>query len=125
MRGYVALLTLAGCLAAFGPAQAQAAARAPRFELGGDWSFHGDKYRFSGQKRVISGRSLTSVRIGKCVVAKGTLVFRGYRFSATHGGSDYWKGRVTVLGKHCKRRLVSSTIKVESDLGHGMAMFRG
>jgi hypothetical protein len=116
VRGYVALLTLAGCLTALGPAQARAAAPTPRFELVGDWSFHGDRYRFASHKHVISGRSLTSVKIGKCVVAKGTRVFSGYRFTATHGGVDYWKGRVTVVGKHCKRKRVSSTIKVESDL---------
>jgi len=116
VRGYVALLTLAGCLAAIAPARAHAAAPSPRFELAGDWSFHGDKYRFSSQKQVVSGRSLTNVKIGKCVVAKGTPVFSAYRFSATHGGTDYWKGHVTVVGKHCKRKLISSTIKVDSDL---------
>ena len=110
MRGYVALLTLAGCLAGIAPAAAHAATPRPKFELSGDWSFHGDRYRFASLKQVVSGRSLTSVKIGKCVVAKGTKVFSGYRFSATHGGTDYWKGRVTVVGKHCRRKLVSSTI---------------
>jgi len=117
VRGYVALLTLAGCLAVIVPASAHAATRAPKFELAGKWSFHGDRYRFKSGKRALTGRSLTSVRIGHCVVRKGSKVFRGYRFSATHGGADYWKGRLALVGgKHCKRRLVASTIKVESDL---------
>jgi len=114
VRGYVALLTVAGTLAAFAP---PAAAATPRYELAGDWSFHGDRYRFSAKHGVESGRSLTSVRIGHCLVRRGAVVFRGYRFAATHGGSDYWKGRVAIVsGKHCRRRLVSSTISVESDL---------
>jgi len=114
VRGYVALLTVAGALAALAP---PAAAATPRYELTGNWSFHGDRYRFSAKHGRESGRSLTSVRIGHCVVRKGSVVFRGYRFAATHGGSDYWKGRVAIVsGKHCRRRLVSSTIAVESDL---------
>ncbi|HEY7631717.1 MAG TPA: hypothetical protein VH817_13490 [Thermoleophilaceae bacterium] len=114
MRAHVALLTL-GCLAVIGPAQAHAAS--PNYELVGSWSFHGDKYRFTTKHGAVSGQSLTSVRIGHCVVRKGSTVFSGYRYSATHGGSDYWKGKVAAVGrKHCKRRLVSSTIKVESDL---------
>jgi hypothetical protein len=117
VRRYVALLTLAGCLAAIGPAEAHAATPAPSYELAGDWNFHGDKYRFSATKHSLSGRSLASVKIGRCTVRKGTTVFRGYRYEATHGGSDYWKGRLAlVAGKHCRRRLVSSTIRVESDL---------
>jgi hypothetical protein len=115
VRGSVALLTLAGCLAAFGGTQAAAAT--PRYELSGDWSFHGDKYRFAGKQDVVSGRSLASVRIGHCLLRKGTVVFSSYRFAATHGGLDYWKGRVALVGgSHCRRRLVSSTIAVESDL---------
>jgi hypothetical protein len=117
VRGYVALLTLAGCLAGIAPAAAHAATPKPKFELSGDWSFHGDRYRFSGNGKAVSGRSLRSVRIGHCVVRRGSKVFNGYRFSATHGGVDYWKGRLALVGgKHCKRRLVRSTIKVESDL---------
>lgn len=117
MRGSVALLTLASVAVAFGPATASAAASTPRYELAGDWSFHGDHYRFTEPGDSASGRSLASVRIGHCLVHKGTVVFSHYRFAATHGGSDYWKGRVAlVAGKHCRRRLVSSTITVESDL---------
>jgi hypothetical protein len=117
VRGSVALLTLAGCLAAFGAAEATAAAATPRYELAGGWSFHGDKYRFTAKRGAVSGRSLASVRVGHCVVRKGSVVFSSYRFAATHGGSDYWKGRVAlVAGKHCRRRLVTSTITVESDL---------
>jgi hypothetical protein len=114
VRGYVALLTVAGALAAFAP---PAAAATPRYELSGDWSFHGDRYRFTTKHGRESARSLTSVRIGHCLVRKGSVVFSRYRFLATHGGSDYWKGRVAIVsGKHCRRRLVSSTIAVESDL---------
>jgi hypothetical protein len=117
VRSSVALLTLAGCLTAIVPAAARAAA--PRYELTGEWNFHGDKYRFTSSHGSVSGRSLTSVRIGHCVVRKGTVVFSSYRFDATHGGSDYWKGRVALVGgkgKRCHRKLVSSTIVVESDL---------
>jgi len=92
------------------------AARTPKFQLLGDWAFHRERYRFSGHGNTLSGRSLKSVRIGKCVVRKGSVVFKRYRFSATHGGIDYWKGRLSLVGKDCKRRLVSSTITVESDL---------
>jgi hypothetical protein len=117
VRGYVALLTLAGCLAAIAPAEANAATPSPKYELAGDWSFHGDHYRFKGTRKSFSGESLTSVKVGHCLLRKGTTVFSGYRYDATHGGSDYWKGRVAlVAGKHCKRRLVQSTIRVESDL---------
>lgn len=115
MRASVALLTLAGCLAATLPSAAHAAT--PKYELAGDWSFHGDKYRFSARHGRVSGRSLTSVKIGHCLIHKGTVVFSSYRFVATHGGSDYWKGRVTLVAPTgCKRRLVSSTITMESDL---------
>ena len=114
MRAPVAPLILAGCLVALGPAAAHAAT--PRYELPGDWSFHGDKYRFSARHGRVSGRSLKSVRIGHCLIRRGTVVFSSYRFVATHGGSDYWKGRVALVGKKCRRRLVSSTIAVESDL---------
>ena len=113
MRGSLALLTLVGWLAVAGPA----AGATPKYELAGDWSFHGDKYRFAEKHGSASGRSLTSVRIGHCLIRKGTVVFSSYRFAATHGGSDYWKGRVAVVsGKHCSRRLVPSKIAVESDL---------
>jgi hypothetical protein len=65
----------------------------------------------------VSGRSRTTVKIGKCRVPKDSVVFRGYRFMGSRGGSDHWKGRLAVVGgKKCKRRLVSSTIVVESDL---------
>jgi hypothetical protein len=117
VRASVALVTLVGCLTAAWPAPARAADATPKYELTGDWSFHGDKYRFTSAHSAVSGRSLTSVRIGHCLVRRGTVVFSGYRFEATHGGADYWKGRVAlVAGKHCRRRLVSSTIKVVSDL---------
>jgi hypothetical protein len=116
VRGYVGLLTL-GCLLAWLPAGPAHAALTPKYELLGDWSFHGDKYRFTQQRRLVSGRSLTSVRIGHCLVRRGTVVFSSYRFRATHGGSDYWKGRVALVGgTQCTRRLVASTITVESDL---------
>jgi hypothetical protein len=117
VRGSVAVLTLAAFAAAVGPATASAAAASPRYELAGGWSFHGDRYRFTANHGSVSGRSLTSVRIGHCLVRKRTVVFSHYRFVATHGGSDYWRGRVAlVAGKRCRRRLVSSTITVESDL---------
>jgi hypothetical protein len=116
VRGAVASLTL-GCLLAVVVAAPAQAARPPKFELLGDWSFHGDKYRFSGHGRLLSGRSLTSVRIGHCLVRRGTVVFSRYRFEATHGGVDYWKGRVALVGgSGCKRRLVASTITLNSDL---------
>lgn len=115
MRAPVALLTLAGCLAAGVPAAAHAAT--PKYELPGDWSFHGDRYRFSARHGRVSGRSLTSVRIGHCLLRKGTVVFSSYRFVGTHGGSDYWKGRVTLVAPNgCRRRHVRSTIKVKSEL---------
>jgi hypothetical protein len=117
VRGSVALLTLAGCLASLGAVPAAAPAASPKYELKGEWSFHGDRYLFAARRGAMSGRSLTGVRIGHCVVRKGTVVFSSYRFAATHGGSDYWKGRVALVGgKHCRRRLVSSTIVVVSDL---------
>jgi hypothetical protein len=116
VRGLAAVLTLASGLAAFTPATAQAAPT-PRYELLGEWGFHGDRYTFSSRHGAVSGRSRTAVKIGKCEVRQGSIVFRGYRFKGRRGGSDYWKGRLAVVGgKKCKRRLVSSTIVVESDL---------
>jgi hypothetical protein len=115
VRGAVAPLTLGCLVAALAAAPAEAAA--PKHQLLGDWSFHGDKYRFKARGSLVSGRSLTSVRIGRCVVRRGTVVFRGYRFQASRGGADYWKGRLALVGgSHCKRRLVASTITVASDL---------
>jgi hypothetical protein len=114
VRTTVALLTLACCAAG---APAAHAARTPKFQLLGEWAFHAERYRFSGHGNTLSGRSLKSVRIGNCLVRRGTVVFRRYRFVATHGGIDYWQGRLALVrGSGCKRRLVSSTITVESDL---------
>jgi hypothetical protein len=115
VRGLAAVLTLASGLALLTPGAASGAST-PRYELAGEWIFHGDRYEFSSRGGTVSGRSKASVKIGKCQVRKGSLVFRGYRFTATRGGSDYWKGRLAVVGKKCKRRLVPSTIVVESDL---------
>jgi hypothetical protein len=116
VRGLVAVLTVACGLVAIAPGAARAAA-SPKYELAGDWGFHGDRYRFGGHGATVSGRSRSSLKIGHCLVRKGSLVFRGYRFRGTRGGSDYWKGRLALVGgKKCKRRLVSSTIVVESDL---------
>jgi hypothetical protein len=114
VRGLVAALTLACCVAA-AAAPAHAAA-APKYQLLGDWRFHGDAYRFSAHGGTVAGRSLASVRIGQCVVRKGAVVFRDYRFRATHGRIDYWKGRLALLGAGCKTKLVASTITVASDL---------
>lgn len=116
MRGLAVVLTLACGLAALAPGAAHAAST-PRYELLGEWGFHGDRYTFSSRRGIVSGRSRTTVKIGKCQVHKGSIVFRGYRFETSRGGSDYWRGRLSVVGgKRCKRRLVSSTIVVESDL---------
>jgi hypothetical protein len=116
VRGLAAVLTLAFGLALAMPGAASAAS-APRYELLGEWGFHGDRYTFTSRGGIVSGRSRTTVKIGKCQVRKGSLVFRGYRFTATRGGLDYWKGRLAVVGgKKCKRRLVSSKIVVQSDL---------
>ena len=116
MRAFAGLLTLGFLLVSLTTAPAQAAGT-PKYELLGDWSFHGDKYRFVAHGRLVSGRSLTSVRIGHCVVRRGTVVFSRYRFVATRGGIDYWKGRVALVGgPQCTRRLAASTITVQSDL---------
>lgn len=117
MRGSVALLTLASCITVAAPAPALAATHAPKFQLLGEWRFHHDRYRFTSRHGAVSGRSLSSVRIGHCLIHKGAVIFSGYRFQATHGGSDYWKGRVALVGGNgCHRKLVRSTITVESDL---------
>jgi hypothetical protein len=116
VRGLATVLTLASGLAVLTPAAAQAAST-PKYELQGEWGFHGDRYTFSSRGGSVSGRSRITVKIGKCRVPKDSVVFRGYRFTSNRGGSDHWKGRLAVVGgKKCKRRLVSSTIVVESDL---------
>lgn len=116
MRGPALVLTVACGLAALTGGAAQAAAT-PRYELAGEWVFHGDKYGFTSHHGALSGRSLTSVRIGHCLVRKGSIVFQGYRFHGSSGGSDNWRGRLALVGgKRCRRKLVSSTIVVESDL---------
>ena len=109
------LLTLACCMAA-APASAPAATVTPRFQLLGDWSFHGHRYRFAAKNGVVSGRALSRVRVGHCLQRKGTLVFRGYRFRGIHGGADIWKGRLAVVNENCHRTLVRSTITQSSEL---------
>lgn len=118
MRGFVAALTFAVCLAAAAPAAGAAhRAVAPRFQLLGDWGFHGQKYRFTRRSGAASGRSLERLRIGRCVERAGTEVFRGYRFRGSRAGSDVWKGKLALVGgAGCKRTLVPSTIEVASDL---------
>jgi hypothetical protein len=115
VRGSVALLTLTCCLGATGPATAQAAST-PKFQLLGDWRFHGDRYRFVRHNGAVFGHPLAAVRIGHCLIRKGTSIFRGYRFRGTHGGVDYWRGRLAVVGGDCERRLVASRITMRSDL---------
>ena len=118
MRGFVAGLTFAACLAAAAPAAGAAhLAAAPRFQLLGDWGFHGQKYRFTRRSGLVSGRSLERLRIGRCVVRAGTEVFRGYRFRGSRAGSEVWQGELALVGgAGCKRTLVPSTIEVASDL---------
>ena len=115
MRRAIALLTLACCFAA-APSAVAAPAAPPRYQLLGDWSYHGHRYRFVSHAGAIYGSSLASVRVGHCVERKGTQLFRGYRFHGTRGGVDYWRGRVAVVRSTCRRALVSSTITESSDL---------
>jgi hypothetical protein len=115
VRPAIALLTLACCFAAASPAVAAPAAP-PRYQLLGDWSFHGHRYRFVSHAGAIYGSSLASVRVGHCLERKGTKLFRGYRFRGTRGGVDYWRGKLAVVGRTCRRALVSSTITESSDL---------
>ena len=75
MRGVTAVLTLASGLAVAMPCAAQAAS-APKYELLGEWGFHGDRYAFTSRGGIVSGRSLATVKIGKCRVRKGSLVVR-------------------------------------------------
>lgn len=115
MRPRIALLTLVCCFAVASPAAAATSAP-PRYQLLGNWSFHGHRYHFVRRGGAIYGTSLASVRVGHCLEKKGTRLFRGYRFSGTRGGVDYWKGKVTVVGGTCRQAHVSSTITQPSDL---------
>ena len=118
MRGLAALTVATCCLAAAAAAAGAAqGAAAPRFQLLGDWGFHGQKYRFTRSGGAVSGRSLERLRIGGCLVRAGTEVFRGYRFRGARAGADLWKGRLALVGgAGCRRTLVPSTIEVTSDL---------
>ena len=114
MRLALALLTVSALAA---PASAGAAAAGPRYQLLGDWSFHGHHYRFAAQPDgTLSGSSLAKVKLGRCVEKAGTLVFRGYRYVGTRGGTDYWHGRLMVIGRGCRHLLIASTISEPSDL---------
>jgi hypothetical protein len=115
VRPALALLPVACCLTALTcPAKAQTPT--PRYQLLGDWSFHGHHYRFVSRAGAVEGRSLSSIRVGRCLERAGTELFRGYRFRGSHGGADYWRGRLTVVGAHCRRILIPSTISQPSDL---------
>jgi hypothetical protein len=98
------------------PASAATATPTPRFQLLGDWSFHGHHYRFVSRHGLMFGRSLSSIRVGRCLERKGSEVFRGYRFKGIRGGADTWKGRLAVVGGNCRRILVASTITQASEL---------
>jgi hypothetical protein len=117
MRRVFVLVTLVCCTAAAVPTSAPAATEPPHFQLLGDWSFHGHRYRFTAKGAAVSGRSLTRVRVGHCVLKAGTLLFRGYRYVGFKAKADTWKGRIAVVGgSHCRRTLVGSTITQSSEL---------
>jgi len=115
VRVALALLTLGCCLAA-APVAAQAVTTTPRFQLLGDWSFHGHHYRFTSRNGLVYGRSLSNVRVGHCVEHRGTELFRGYSFKGIHGKADTWKGRLAIVGRRCRHSLVPSTITQSSEL---------
>jgi hypothetical protein len=115
VRLRLALLTVAGCLAA-APASAHAATTTPRYQLLGDWSFHRHKYRFTSENGAVVGRSLSRVHVGRCVEHRGTELFRGYHFVGIRGKADTWKGRLAVVRANCRRTLVRSTISQSSEL---------
>jgi hypothetical protein len=115
VRWAIALAVLACCMTA-APASASAATATPRFQLLGDWSFHGHHYRFSAKNGVVTGRALSRVRVGHCLQRKGTLLFRGYRFLGFRGKADIWRGRLAVVNGDCRRTLVRSTITQSSEL---------
>jgi hypothetical protein len=117
VRRVFVLVTLGCCIAAAAPGAAPAATATPRFQLLGDWSFHGHRYRFTAKGATVDGRSLSTVRVGRCVVKAGTLLFRGYRYMGFRAKADTWRGRIAVVGgSHCRRTLVSSTITQSSEL---------
>jgi hypothetical protein len=117
MRRVFVLVTLVCCTAAAVPTSAPAAIEPPHFQLLGDWSFHGHRYRFTAKGPAVSGRSLTRVRVGHCVLKAGTQLFRGYRYVGFKAKADTWKGRIAVVGgSHCRRTLVGSTITQSSEL---------
>lgn len=114
MRRGLALLTLACCGAAAGTAHAVAL---PRYQLLGDWSFHGERFRFTARGGHVSGRTLTALRLGHCRIARGSVIFSGYSFAGAQGGTDYWRGRLALVKeKGCRRRFVASRISLRSDV---------
>jgi hypothetical protein len=115
VRRTVVLLTLACCVAA-APASAPATTATPRFQLLGDWSFHGHRYRFTVKNGVVSGSALSRVRVGHCLQKKGAVLFRGYRFLGFRGKADIWRGRLAVVTESCRRTRVRSTITQSSEL---------
>jgi hypothetical protein len=116
VRRVFVLVALGCCVVAAAPTRASAAAVLPHFQLLGDWSFHGHHYRFTASGAAVSGRSLSRVRVGRCRLRAGTVLFRGYRFAGFRGKADIWKGRLAVVGDDCRRTLVRSTITQSSEL---------
>jgi hypothetical protein len=116
MRLAAALLTVACCIGAAAPS-AHAVGGTPRYQLLGDWSFHGHRYRFVSRGGAVYGRALSRTRVGPCVVRAGTELFRGFRFRGTRGGADLWRGRLAMIRTAgCTTLFVSSTITQSSDL---------
>jgi hypothetical protein len=106
-------LLIAAALAA--PPSAGAAGT-PRYQLLGDWSFHGSHYRFEVRNGAVYGFSLAKVRLGHCTERAGTTIFRGYSFQGNRAGTDYWRGKLMVIGGRCRHLLINSTISEPSDL---------
>jgi len=117
VRRIFVLVALGGCIAGAVPAAASAATAPPHFQLLGDWSFHGHRYRFVAKGSTVDGRSLTRVRVDGCVLKAGTLLFRGYRYMGFKAKADTWRGRIAVVGgSRCRTTLVRSTITQSSEL---------
>ena len=99
------------------PRSVAAQSTGPRHQLLGNWrSGRGGRFHFAQRRGRVSGRATRTFEMRGCRVARGTIVFRGYRFSQRDETIDVWEGRVLRPTRSCRVRYVASRISVVNDL---------
>lgn len=99
------------------PAAGAAEATGPRHQVLGNWrTGRGGRLHLSSRRGRVNGRATQEFRLGGCPVARGTTVFRGYRFVRRDHTIDVWEGRVLRPTRACRPRYVASRMSVVNDL---------